>query len=130
MPELATPSVHNEQMDVSIMSTSDVLKMSRPIPEKQEKKQIEQSTEPSLSPFNTLMKLFGEDPKFAGANRREWDKLTEWEKQQSVLKAEEYLKFDNRKKKSLRFYLIDRKWELDLTTPTETDNIENNNWVI
>jgi len=90
--------------------------------EKEEKKEQEQENNlnHSLTQFNTLMKLFGEPLKFLGSNRKEWDDLTAWEKEKAYKSAEDYLKVEQ---KSLRFYLMDKKWEMDLTIPNKANKI-------
>lgn len=127
--EGSIPLGQDDRMDEDKMTASEADIMSSPIPErKDENKEIESKSLSHSSQFNTLMNLFGEDPQYFSANKREWDKLTNAEKEQAVLKAEEYVKFDKRQNKSLRFYFIDRKWELDLTPPTENNKFTETQW--
>ena len=83
----------------------------------------------SLTQFNTLMKLFGEKPKYRKSNESEWNKLTYLEQQYAFDNANQYVQWEERENKSLRFYLIDKKWEWDLTIPTKTNKIENEYYI-
>ena len=97
----------------------------------EEKVEVQVQKWNSTNQLNSLMTLFGEKPQYKRAIEIEWNQLTVLEQELAFENGERFVEWEDRPNKSLRFYLIDRKWEWDLT-PNEKNNTieETNNWTI